>query len=248
MFYKVAAVSHVASSRPPRTETAAAVLCGVTAVMVAAAGFFVPGSLLPPFGLLLGALVAVGLAYVALKLVRRPTLAVWLPPAAILSGALAGIIAGLASSVALPLVDLGLAELVLRCMAAAVALGVLAALTPFRVLARLFAGAALGAPGMLVLVWILAGATPQLAGGAQGLTVALLLVVYLVLLALWGAYLRRSAAVELVHEALGRTAVERVLGLGDESERARARSDRWLDRLARRPARARRSTGGEFGR
>jgi hypothetical protein len=229
-----------ALTRMPRAGAPPIALASLAAVAVAASGFVAPGSLLPPVAALAGAAAAGGLAALALGPIRRPALAATLPPLAILVALLAGMAAGLASVPPAPLAAIGAPELALRSLAGALALGVLAALCPFPALARGLAGAAVGAPGLLALVWLLFAIVPRTSGGAQGLAVAGLFVAYLLILGLWGAYLRRTRDLEQVHAALGRAAVRSVQGAPvAERQRTFELLDGWLDPLGEARARAR---------
>lgn len=224
-------MTQVLPSRAPRAGAASIALSCLAAVAVAAACLVAPGQLAPPIATLLGAGAALGAAALAVWTLRRPALVAFAPPAALLVAALAGI-AATAGAAAAPLAAMGGPELVLRCLSAALAIGILAALSPFPNIARALAGAAFGVPGLLTLVWVLFAAASGLSGGAQGLAVAGLLVIYLALLALWGAYLRRSQALELAHWRLGQIAVQQALaGPPPERERALELLDGWLDPL-----------------
>lgn len=223
-------MTHPASSR---LRAPLLVLLIVAALAVAASGFVAAGSLAPSLALAFGAAVALGVAALMVGPLERPHYAPFAVAAVLLLVAMVGMAVGSATSTATTLGAMSAFELALRCALVALAMALLAAVCPLPVPARALAGAALGAPALLALVWVQSAVLPGLQGGAVGLAVTGMVVVLLVLLAGWSAYLRQSRALELVHEGLGRRAVPALLQLEATEQRAEALAllDGWLDPL-----------------
>ncbi|MEN9937435.1 MAG: hypothetical protein RLZZ387_4014 [Chloroflexota bacterium] len=228
-------MTHHAAPRPSAPLIGLHVLAAAAA---ATSGFVAPGSLVPPAMTGAGAVLALALAALTFRPLRRPVLAPYLAAGAVLALALLGILAALAGGDVSPepprlLGGMGPLELAACSVAVALAACLLAALCPQPLLARALAGLAVAAPGLLALVWLLAAAVLQLTGGVLGLAVAALFTLYLALVGAWGFYLRRSHALELVHEGLGQAAAPAVLtrAPSEEVDRTLEELDAWLDPL-----------------